>query len=391
MKQLIALAIITTNIFHLSFAHALSIRTVPSDVVYVYPVSESRGVYDAVIHAVAVVNDRLSSVSFEGLEIEALKDGAVSQTWQVPYEHLTRTTRVVANLKADNQLETFEYAFHTIRLLGETATPANTPILVAGNYMLGRARHLVFQDLPDELRLRATGTGLDGAPVTAETTLAVGFYDLKNDYILPVAGRVLLSSGADVQTNHRWTSVAEFALDFDATGANTSRFRGDRSTGEEFYIFGRDVLASADGTVVEVVTGEPDPGDFLRRPGEDIEAAVDRVNALNREINRTNIRALCGNRVVIDHGQGEFSLSCHLKQNSVTVAVGDRVEQGQVIGQVGNSGNAGSAHLHFQLSDGPDQFTSRSLPVTFTNVRASWGGDLSGKYLMQGDIVEAAD
>jgi murein DD-endopeptidase MepM/ murein hydrolase activator NlpD len=45
------------------------------------------------------------------------------------------------------------------------------------------------------------------------------------------------------------------------------------------------------------------------------------------------------------------------------VSKGQRVTRGQLMGLVGNSGNSGLPHLHFQLSEGPN-ITSEGLPYT---------------------------
>jgi murein DD-endopeptidase MepM/ murein hydrolase activator NlpD len=55
------------------------------------------------------------------------------------------------------------------------------------------------------------------------------------------------------------------------------------------------------------------------------------------------------------------------------VKKGDKVKQGQILGEVGNSGNSGGPHLHFQLMDGPSILTGRGLPCHFTNVRDFFG------------------
>jgi murein DD-endopeptidase MepM/ murein hydrolase activator NlpD len=57
----------------------------------------------------------------------------------------------------------------------------------------------------------------------------------------------------------------------------------------------------------------------------------------------------CGNGVVIDHGDGWQTQYCHLKQGSVRVAPGDRVETGTPLGQIGQSGQADFPHLHLTL------------------------------------------
>ena len=54
-----------------------------------------------------------------------------------------------------------------------------------------------------------------------------------------------------------------------------------------------------------------------------------------------------GNMIILDHGQGIFSLYSHLSQ--INVAVGELIDKGVVIGLSGNSGMAGGDHLHFSI------------------------------------------
>ncbi len=57
----------------------------------------------------------------------------------------------------------------------------------------------------------------------------------------------------------------------------------------------------------------------------------------------------CGNGLVIDHGSGWRTQYCHLKQGSVIVEKGQRVEAGAVLGKVGLSGRTQFPHLHLTL------------------------------------------
>jgi hypothetical protein len=57
-----------------------------------------------------------------------------------------------------------------------------------------------------------------------------------------------------------------------------------------------------------------------------------------------------GNYILLDHGGGLFSGYAHL--SAVLVAQGDRVEAGQVLGEVGSTGRSTGPHLHWEIALG---------------------------------------
>lgn len=55
-----------------------------------------------------------------------------------------------------------------------------------------------------------------------------------------------------------------------------------------------------------------------------------------------------GQTVFVDHGRGLISMFCHL--SAIDVAVGQRLERGQVLGKVGSTGRSTGPHLHWNVS-----------------------------------------
>ena len=105
------------------------------------------------------------------------------------------------------------------------------------------------------------------------------------------------------------------------------------------------MLAPAAGTVVHVVEGVPE-----NRPPERGRAG--------------------GNGLIIDHGFGEFSALWHAVPGSLEVKVGDRVETGQRVAKVGNSGRSTGPHIHWHVSYRTDGKTKEAfgLPADMVEV-----------------------
>ncbi|MCW8955633.1 MAG: peptidoglycan DD-metalloendopeptidase family protein [Gammaproteobacteria bacterium] len=88
-----------------------------------------------------------------------------------------------------------------------------------------------------------------------------------------------------------------------------------------------------------------------RRPHSGLDIAAPEGTPIKAMESGTVIEAddffFSGNMVYLDHGQGLISLYAHM--HSINVKPGDHVEQGQVIGSVGQTGRVTGAHLHLAV------------------------------------------
>jgi murein DD-endopeptidase MepM/ murein hydrolase activator NlpD len=85
-----------------------------------------------------------------------------------------------------------------------------------------------------------------------------------------------------------------------------------------------------------------------------------------------------GRTIMLDHGEGLFSLFAHLQSSEMKS--GDRVSAGDVVGTVGSSGRSTGPHLHWSVRLRGDRVDPLSL-VAVT------GKTLTGKTL---DSMEPA-
>jgi hypothetical protein len=121
-------------------------------------------------------------------------------------------------------------------------------------------------------------------------------------------------------------------------------FASDGTEPADWYGFGAELLAVADGTVVFVRDGMPE------------ETPYKPVTAVHQPLDYS------GNQVVLEIAPGVYAIYAHVQPGSIQVQAGQPVTTGQVLGLLGNTGNSIAPHLHFQLSDGPDLLTANSLP-----------------------------
>ncbi|WP_319453187.1 MULTISPECIES: M23 family metallopeptidase [unclassified Mycobacterium] len=145
-------------------------------------------------------------------------------------------------------------------------------------------------------------------------------------------------------------AAERFAIDYVQLSADGTVYKGDRSKPESYPYFGADIHAVADGPVVGVMEGLPEQVAGQSPTG----LPLDQYG---------------GNHVVQDIGGGNYAFYAHLKTGSVKVKPGDQLTSGQVIANLGNTGNTDAPHLHFHVMSTPDPLRSNGLPFVFTSFK----------------------
>ena len=145
---------------------------------------------------------------------------------------------------------------------------------------------------------------------------------------LPFMGEWYVNQGHNGDETHKgeWSEAWDFVI----INSELSQYNDDGNDLKDYYCYGQNVIAPADGSVVVAEDGTDD-----------------------NSIGEVNTFRNWGNTVIIKHSEGLYSKLCHLQKGSLVVKVGDSVQYGQVLGKVGNSGRSPYPHLHFQLQSTP--------------------------------------
>ena len=227
-----------------------------------------------------------------------------------------------------------------------------------------------------------------------EVTVAVmpREYQTKTNLILPLSGRVFVWEGHDFYSHHRRIPLHAAMVEKLGTRANANRYGADLVMVDErgrmyhddpydkkhYYSYGAPIYAPGTGKVASIANNVPD-NEFQDKHITSPELPAEADPTL-------------GNYVLIDHGNGEFSIFPHMMPGSVRVNAGESVRQGEMIGRVGFSGDAIFPHVHYSLLTGPDIYHDEAVPAYFTQFRRLLGTksvEVEQGTVDSGDIVES--
>lgn len=165
--------------------------------------------------------------------------------------------------------------------------------------------------------------------------------------ILPFKDEWTVFWGGDTrEQNYHVDHVAQKnAFDMVIRDSSGKSYLTHGKTNEDYYAFGKELIAPCEGEVVLVVDGIKD-----NVPGE------------------MNPIYVPGNTVVVKSATNEYLLFAHFKHNSIVVKEGQKVKQGQLLGLCGNSGNSSEPHLHFHIQNVENMMNATGIKCYFDTI-----------------------
>lgn len=211
-------------------------------------------------------------------------------------------------------------------------------------------------------RIITPADSLDGAALNSHTTKL-------QTLNAPVLGSDWIAAdgpGNSIANHHRRGNIIlggrtvnsrRFAIDWKKVKDSLS-FSGDPANVQSYFCYGEKIFAVADGTVVSATDGLPDniPGH-----GKAFHPAVP-----------LTFEKLPGNTIVIDLGDGQYAHYMHMKSGSIKVKKGDHVTKGQLLGKIGNSGDAREPHLHFEVTTSAKLLLGEGLPYVIDSYKLGY-------------------
>lgn len=366
-------------------ASDVTVKFCPVEQVRTYPLESRRGIQSLVLQNVLVSHAGSTLVEIVAVDIELIADGEVKDTRRIAGAELQTLAASGPRVQASGVMEMMPFQFCS-GALAPDGTKLAGPALSPGEALLLMQQPFAYKGARDTLQVRVHAEQ-GGKKIEASARLPIKSEMSKTVFRFPMKGQWFSAVGPTPHTAHRWALPEEFAFDIVRLGDGTSSHRGAGTAFEDFYAYGADVLAAADGKVVAAVADLAEDPATLRQPGETAEAYGERAGAYQMQLITTDPDSIGGNYVAIDHGNGEFSVYAHLKAGSVAVKVGDVVKTGQVVGKLGSSGNSTEPHLHFQVCDKPEPLNCVGIPVNFTGIELPYAD--YARPLQSGDIVIA--
>jgi len=279
-------------------------------------------------------------------------------------------SRVLATFKGDDVVG------HLRTLLPRPATDATLESNGARFFFVELTFHAPF-DIPRQVvhRLDLLAAAGPGASAPTPLTYTIAPFDIRGQSVPhigpPLKGPAWVAANgcctADIvhrgsvqSINGGFFDAQRYAIDWMRLDDQGRLVHADTAKVESYTAYGADVIAVADGTVVDAM-----------------DELDDQVPGQLPDPSTITLRTVDGNHVVLDLGAGFYAFYAHLQRGSVRVKVGDRVKRGQLLGKLGNSGNTSAPHLHFHVMRGPSVLGSDGAPYVIDAFRVSGQVDVA--------------
>jgi murein DD-endopeptidase MepM/ murein hydrolase activator NlpD len=238
--------------------------------------------------------------------------------------------------------------------------------VVCTDYTIGNYVKVIAKDVEDFSMLRISSTISDN----------IEFYK-KNDHyealipigygVKPGAHKISYEYGEIKKSIDLNVTERDFKIQYLSIDENVEQNTRSDEAYEEYYEYFLPIRKTSikedltDGEFILPVLGRITTEFGERRYVNDIKtsyrhAGLDIATELGTPVKASNsgkvvfsrFLTLTGNSVVIDHGQGIFTVYFHLDSRALTL--GQIVKKGDLVGKVGSTGFSTGSHLHFMIS-----------------------------------------
>jgi hypothetical protein len=364
---------------------SVEIRFCPASAVRTYPLESRRDLQSLLLQNVAVINHGSAPFKIDDIDIELLQSNRVVESRKLNREAVQRIADRGAKLQAAGILQQVGFQFCGTDLIAPSIKLAGAT-LARDQALLIASQVFAFNGARDTLRVRVHGN-VDGHATEFTGSIPIKSEFATNKYIFPLRGVWYVGYGASFHTGHRWAIPEEFALDIAKIGEGGLSHKGDGARFDDYYAYGADVLAAADGHVISAANDQPEDPSAMQRPDETQEAYFARLQKEQGERLAKGLTAITGNYVMIDHGKkGVFAVRAFAAGQCARPrrCPGEnrrRDRQTRFVWQFHRAAPALSRLRQTRPSD------VRGIPVNFSNVTIQWA-DLP-RPIQSGDIVTA--
>jgi hypothetical protein len=253
----------------------VEIRFCPASTVRTYPLESRRDLQSLLLQNAAVINHGQAAFDVKEIELELLDAGQVVDKKKLDAKAIQRIADRGAKLQAAGVLQQVGFQFCGNDLIAPNIKLAG-PRLDRDQALIIASQVFAFNGARDTLRVRAHGD-VDGHAAEFTGSIPIKSEFATNKYIFPLRGIWYVGYGASFHTGHRWAIPEEFALDIAKIGESGLSHKGDGARFDDYYAYGADVLAAADGRVIRTANDQPEDPSAMQRPNETQQAYFARL------------------------------------------------------------------------------------------------------------------